>query len=554
MDTTRLSKHSRPSWLTFRTVFWFAAAVMCAVMVLASLGCGIIWDEWIQSHYGKLVLRFLVTGGADRACLNFATMYLYGGLFDTLAAFLYGVFFDRVSQVAYYGIYDDVKLYPLYETRHVLNAVFGFAAVLGTGLLTAAVGGWRAGLLALGGIFLSPRFFGNSLNNPKDIPFAAAYVFALFFLVRFLKSLSRPGWLTAAGLAASIAVAIGIKAGGLMLLHYLIFFTGAFWAYHKWISREAVPAGRLAAFVTGIALAGYLGGLVFWPYGLVNPLYHPWKALAELSRFTSAEGSLLFQGRVYAHGGTPWNYIPLWIFISSPFFFLIGLALFAGFPADILKRRDWKLVLILIFAGLFPWAYATLHRSVVYDSWRHFLFIYPPLLALAALGWDSLISRARSRKSVVLLSLLIAGLLAEPAAWMIRNHPHEYVYFNPSVGGLKGAFGRYETDYWGNSLRLASEWLARHHQETRPGQPAVVRADGELMSSAYYLVRKLGPLYVPFVEGRNQWDYWLRLSRGLPPQDLRGGAWPPAGTLHEVRADGVVLCAVVKKNPGSPPA
>ena len=51
-------------------------------------------------------------------------------------------------------------------------------------------------------------------------------------------------------------------------------------------------------------------------------------------------------------------------------------------------------------------------------------------------------------------------LAAEPVGWTIRNHPHEYVYFNPLVGGLDGAFGNYETDYWGNSIRMASEWLA----------------------------------------------------------------------------------------------
>lgn len=550
MTLTDIRKITRPPWLNYRTLFCVLAAVIGAVMILSSLGSGIIWDEWIQSHYGKLVLRFLITGGADKTCLNFATMYLYGGLFDTLAAAGYGLLFDNLGRVAYYGIYDDAKLYPLYETRHVLNSIFGFAAVLGTGLLTAEIAGWRAGVIALATLFLSPRFFGNSLNNPKDIPFAAAYAFALFLMVKFVRGLTRPSLRIAAGIAAAIACAIGIKAGGLMLLHYLFLFTGAFFAYHRWIRREAVPAGRLAGLVAGAAAAGYLGGLVFWPYGLINPIYHPWKALGELSRFSSAQGSLLFEGKIFPHGGTPWYYIPQWIFISSPLFFLIGAALLPFLVIDIRRRYDWRLVLLLLFAGCFPWIYATAHRSVVYDSWRHFLFIYPPLVSVTALAWNCLLEIRPSRGRSALLWGAMLILLSQPAVWMIRNHPHEYVYFNPSVGGLRGAFGRYETDYWGNSLRRGAEWLAENHKKAFPSRPAVIRADGELMSSAYYLVRNLGGLYVPFVEGQNQWDYWLRLSRGIPPEELKKGAWPPPGTLHEIQADEVTLCAVVK-NPDS---
>ena len=50
------------------------------------------------------------------------------------------------------------------------------------------------------------------------------------------------------------------------------------------------------------------------------------------------------------------------------------------------------------------------------------------------------------------------GLL-EPAVFMWRNHPNQCVYFNAFAGGPRGAFGRYELDYWGNSARQAIDWL-----------------------------------------------------------------------------------------------
>ena len=42
---------------------------------------------------------------------------------------------------------------------------------------------------------------------------------------------------------------------------------------------------------------------------------------------------------------------------------------------------------------------------------------------------------------------------------MIELHPYEYVYFNLAFGGLKNAHNRYETDYWGLSMREAMEWI-----------------------------------------------------------------------------------------------
>jgi hypothetical protein len=52
------------------------------------------------------------------------------------------------------------------------------------------------------------------------------------------------------------------------------------------------------------------------------------------------------------------------------------------------------------------------------------------------------------------------GLL-EPALFQWRNHPNQAVYFNALAGGPRGAFGRYELDYWGNSVLQAARWADR---------------------------------------------------------------------------------------------
>ncbi len=52
--------------------------------------------------------------------------------------------------------------------------------------------------------------------------------------------------------------------------------------------------------------------------------------------------------------------------------------------------------------------------------------------------------------------LLVASAVAAPLAWnavlLVELHPYEYLYYNPLIGGLQGASGRYATDYWVNIM------------------------------------------------------------------------------------------------------
>jgi hypothetical protein len=44
---------------------------------------------------------------------------------------------------------------------------------------------------------------------------------------------------------------------------------------------------------------------------------------------------------------------------------------------------------------------------------------------------------------------------------MAALHPYEYIYFNRIFGGLPAAYDRFETDYFGLSLREGMEWINR---------------------------------------------------------------------------------------------
>ena len=531
----------------YRKAFVLVATLGCGLMVLLSFDYGIIWDEWIQSQYGKLVLRFILSGGAARDCLTFGkTMYLYGGLFDTITATVYGFLAGNLQAVAASNYLQDLVLPSYFDTRHVINALFGFTAVLFAGLLGKELRNWRTGFLSLLFVLLSPRFFGNSMNNPKDIPFAMGYVMSLYAMVRYFKSWPRPRPASMLFLVVSIATAINIKAGGIMLLCYLFLFAGGIFLTEILQRKPFESSVRFFSFLLGISVAAYLGGLLFWPYGLLDPLHHPLKALAEHSSFIGARGTLLFEGRLIFNDQIPWYYLPKWIFISVPLYIHLGLLLFLVFIRRILKLPESRYFLMVVFALIFPPLYAITKHSIIYDSWRHFLFIFPPMAVITALAWDSFFTYFQRRSMKIAGILLLALTLLEPVNWMVRFHPHEYVYFNPLVGGLRGAYGRYETDYWGNSLRMGSEWLARYYKRAGLQRPIAVRADGEMISSAYYLIHDLKSSYRMSPKENPNWDFWLTLSRGVDPANLQNGSWPPPVVLHEVVVDGIPLCAVVQ--------
>ena len=67
----------------------------------------------------------------------------------------------------------------------------------------------------------------------------------------------------------------------------------------------------------------------------------------------------------------------------------------------------------------------------------------------------------------------IIAALAWNAGTLVRLHPYQYLYYNPLVGGLEGAAGRYDTDYWVNIMPEAVDELEAYVVEldaTDPGR------------------------------------------------------------------------------------
>jgi tetratricopeptide (TPR) repeat protein len=244
----------------------------------------------------------------------------------------------------------------------------------------------------------------------------------------------------------------------------------------------------------------------------------------------------------------PWYYLPKFILINAP------LAVLAGLLLVVLTVFKWKklfrsplLIGFVVFAMVFPIVYAEYQSMYYYNGWRHYLFVYPPLIILSALGWEGLMKLLGKSMAVLSITAVLIGLCALPAWWMFNNHPNECVYFNELTGGIKGAYGNYETDYYSNSCRAAGEWLAKNE----PGKKLVVAINNEPQTAAYYAAKINPNLEFRWVreyeEQKPFWDYAILTSRTFTKKELQGGSFPPKGTVHVIEADGVPLAAIVKR-------
>jgi hypothetical protein len=465
--------------------------LMVGTVLLLFRDFGITWDEPNQNQYGKYVLQYYETFCRDQAALNYLDAYLYGGLFDSIAALL-------------------VRLSPLeeFETRHLLNALVGVAGVAGTWKLTRLLADARAGILAALLLFLEPSYFGHMFNNPKDIPFAAGYVWSLAYLLESVGHFPRPPTRLVLKLGVAIGLTLGVRVGGFMLLAYLGLAALAYGAFPAWFCGEDTQAPRLgerlkglAGSVAGIAAIAYAVMLASWPWAQQNPLIRPFQALVSMSRFGLEESGLvarvLLAGEYVHAKHLPASYLPHYFAVKLPELALAGagcgalMAIWFVVRGNAGEERLPSVRYALLAAALSaPVVYAILHKAVLYDANRHFLFAVPLWCAVSGVALEKLFrilgGTVRWKRWAAGL-VLVAALLPQTYA-LVRLHPHQYVYFNSLVGGVKGAQGRYELDYWGNSYKEAVEKLADWLTEGDRLQGGKVRVKvwGPVFSAAHY--------------------------------------------------------------------
>lgn len=422
---------------------------------------GISNDEEVQHVYGRLLLDFYASGFADRRAFEYKNLYLYGGLFDLLAAA-----FERAGWATGAALWD---------ARHLISAVFGLAGLAGTWLLARRLAGEWEGLAALVLLAVTGSWTGAMFTHTKDIPFATTMLWALYFSVRVLDTLPAPPWRLQAGLGVALGCAFGLRIGAVFALLYLgVGLLAAAAMQHD--RRLCFLLRSMLALLPAAALAFALGAL-FWPWAVLAP-DNVLKAMKAFSHF-AFELDTVLAGQVMKVGEVPGHYLAAYLLVRLPELFLAGLALallaalrtlpqLAGAQARY-AALAW---LPVVLAALFPLLYALLAAPPLYNGLRHFTFVLPPLAVLAGAGLARAGLGLRAHPPLLRRGVLAACALALLAqvGLLARLHPYQYLAYNSLAGGMPGAAARWEQDYWASSLREAA--LALNALVARDGVPA----------------------------------------------------------------------------------
>jgi Dolichyl-phosphate-mannose-protein mannosyltransferase len=440
-----------------------AGLILAVVIVLATFrDYGITWDAHYHMANGQHVLAYYATWFQDRAVLTYHNLYLYGGVFDGIVALA-----NLVSPLGEY------------ETSHLLNALVGLVGVVGCWKLANTLAGPRAAFLAAVLLLVTPSWYGHMFNNPKDIPFAAAMTWSLYYMAQLGDTLPRPRLDLVIKLAVALGLTLGMRVGGVIAFLYLGIMLGAVLLLQTQVKglRHAIRNGWETTWsvVTPVAAIAYLVMLLCWPWAQQDPLRNPFFAL-QLFSHIRWDINVLFEGRLVNSLNLPAEYLPVYAIVTLPEIVLILLLLAVPFTIGAVMVRRATSVgwvrpgYVLLFTAIaFPFAYFVIKRPVTYDCMRHFLFVIPPIAAAAGIVADRLIEHARGTVLRAAVSFALVVGVGWQVVAMARLHPHEYVYYNELVGGVKGAEDKFELDYWGNSYAEAVHELTQYLERERAG-------------------------------------------------------------------------------------
>jgi len=438
---------------------FFALFLLVGVSVYKDYG--ISADEETNRTNGLLSFNYVFRG--DKTLLSYRDRD-YGVAFE-LPLFA----MEKIAGLSYP---EDSRV--IYLLRHLFTFLGFYLGVFFFFLLCRKeCNSTTMGLAGAAFLVMTPRIFADAFYNSKDIIFMSAFIAAVYTMEMYLE---KRGLRWAAVHAFACAFLFGVRiVGGFVVAMTILFFSLRL--------MGALRPGRIfegmKPLIAYVMLFSFLATL-FWPASWQNPLDTLVYAIQRAGRFPWG-GYIVYLGGIVKGTEVPWHYIPVWITVSTPPFYLLlfitGIFVIIKECAQKTARTalNQRTLRNLIWLIMPPLAVILL-KSIVYDGWRHLFFIYPAMLLVSLMGLSYLFHlgvdavrnvlpvrntsyKFRLLPQAVICLVVFLGLLPT-AQFMIENHPHQNVYFNFLTGdGMRNAKDNFELDYWGLSYRRGLEYV-----------------------------------------------------------------------------------------------
>lgn len=263
-------------------------------------------------------------------------------------------------------------------------------------------------------------------------------------------------------LGMSTAIRVAGPLSGFLVAAYLLLKKG----------RKVIPA--LVAYFSVALVVTYL----FWPALWKAPFQRYTKSLSKAIDFPW-EGKVMFAGVDYEVTDLPRSFLPTVLSLqfteTAMLMFLVGVV--TAVVWSFRKRIDWRMVALIGVWLAVPVIAIVIVHPVIYDNFRHILFVIPPIFIFAAIGFQAVFDWF---KRPLLSGAFVLLLLIPNLYWMVNLHPYQYVYYNSLAGNVRGAFRQYEMDYWGTAYREAIEFV---NEVAPPSSRVIVLGTDQLVSN-----------------------------------------------------------------------
>ena len=460
-----------------------------------------------------------------------------------------GVVFDLPMAFfeLFFKITDEKHFYLI---RHFSNFLFFFISII----FFYKIIRYRFNsytLAIFGSVFLiiSPRLFAESFYDSKDIFFMSLFIINIFTGIKFLENPSlKSSLLFSFTSALCIDVRIlGILLPVLILFIYLI----------KMLRKNKSNKNKILPVIFFLVMLPFFI-ILFWPYLWENPIVNFIKVFKDLSQHPYF-GYNFYLGEFIASRNVPWHYSIVWIFITTPIqyivLFLVGFIFIIyrllvrllkveknDSYIDLWRGKKELRDLIFFFTFIIPIFVTSILGSTLYDGWRHLYFIYPSFLYIAVYGLNLLKNIFIKKKSVI-INILLCIFILQTSFWMIKNHPHQNVYFNIFAKNIFN--NNFEMDYWGTSNKNALEYIAKSVDD----RVNVYNLNTSDLSLNKKILNKKDKDLINVVYDINEADYIINTFR-----DWNGFTKPDAYLIppdfeifYEIKVDKITINAIYKK-------
>ena len=370
---------------------------------------------------------------------------------------LYGVIFDLPAALleVIFGINEPIKYY---ELRHLLNFLFFFVgSIYFYRILENRFKNQWISIFGLLLFIFTPRLFGDSFHNVKDIIFLSFFSISLFYLFKIIDNESKYN-LVLFGLFAAIGTTLRIFSVFLPISLILVWFLGL-------VSKK--PEIKISSLL--ISILSYVFFLIiFWPILWENTIQNFLRYFDLLDIYFNSK--VFFLGTYYPPDKLPFYYLIFWILISTPLFHLV--LFFYGFGfyfrriilrffsiktfsvyKDLWRSNDEKKDFLIFLNLIVFFLFFTFMNVKLYNSWRLAYFIYIFIIYFGTLGiyliFQNLSKRGISKKlKGIYLSFTVFFIIFIIFKIYIY-HPYQSFYFN--IITPKAVKNSVEVDYTGLS-------------------------------------------------------------------------------------------------------